>query len=306
MNELEPSGVHNDLTRDDLGKDEPSRNRAARLAWLAVGVILVGVIVLVAYALTRPTTTQQVAAQAATAPDVVAAMARVPPAAFDQVGITSPSFELTPPTVLHAQPALVSRSKPEVLYVGSEFCPFCAAERWPLIVALSRFGRFTTLFDAQSASGSVFPDIQTFSFHGASYVSRYLTFAGVELYSDVVTDQGGYAKIANLTPTQSALVSRYGATGSAGVIGSTPFVDIANVMVAATSGFSPVALLHVSQAAIAGDLTHPDQPPNPTGEAVVAAANQLTAGLCVATGQRPATVCLSAGVHIAAAALGLG
>ena len=50
--------------------------------------------------------------------------------------------------------------------MGAEFCPFCAAERWPLIVALSRFGRFTTLHNMQSAQLSVFPAIQTFSFVG--------------------------------------------------------------------------------------------------------------------------------------------
>jgi Domain of unknown function (DUF929) len=287
---------------DSLGPDDPARNRTARFAWVAVGVILIGVIVLVVYALTRPTTTQEAARRATTSPDVVAAMAKVPPATFDAVGITSPSNELTPPTVLHGQPPLTSQGKPEVLFVGAEFCPFCAAERWPLIVALSRFGHFATLYDAQSAPNSVFPDIQTFSFDGASYVSPYLAFAGVELYSDTLTDQGTFTKIASLTPEQSALVARYGTTGPAG---STPFVDIANTMIASTSGFSPVALVHESQATIAGDLAHADDPPSPTGQAVVAAANQLTAGLCVATGQHPAAVCSSKGVRAAATALGL-
>ncbi len=38
----------------------------------------------------------------------------------------------------------------------------------------------------------------------------------------------------------------------------------------------------------------------------MAAANQLTAGICVATGQQPASVCASKGVRSAAHALGLG
>jgi hypothetical protein len=290
---------------DSPGPDDPARNRTARFAWVAVGVILVGVIVLVAYALTRPTTTQEAARRATTSPDVVAAMANVPPATFDAVGITSASNELTPPAVLHGQPPLTSLGKPEVLFVGAEFCPFCAAERWPLIVALSRFGHFATLYDAQSSPNSVFPDIQTFSFDVASYVSPYLTFTGVELYSDTLTDQGTFTKITSLTPEQSTLVARYGATGTTEAAGSTPFVDIANAMIASTSGFSPVALVHESQATIAGDLAHADDPPNPTGQAVVAAANQLTAGLCVATGQHPAAVCSSKGVRAAATALGL-
>ena len=287
------------------GPDDPAGNRTARFAWVAVGVILIGVIVLVVYALTRPTTTQEAARRATTSPDVVAAMAKVPPSTFDAVGITSPSNELTPPTVLHGQLPLTSQGKPEVLFVGTEFSPFCAAERWPLIVALSRFGHFATLYDTQSAPNSVFPDIQTFSFDGTSYVSPYLTFTGVELYSDTLNDQGTFTKIASLTPEQSALVARYGAAGTTGPAGSTPFVDIANTMTASTSGFSPVALVHESQATIAGDLAHAADPPSPVGQAVVAAANQLTAGLCVATGQHPAAVCSSKGVRAATAALEL-
>ena len=285
---------------DDLGPDDPAGNRTARFAWVAVGVILIGVIVLVVYALTRPTTTQEAARRATTSPDVVAAMAKVPPATFDAVGITSPSNELTPPTVLHGQPPLTSQGKPEVLFVLLR-----RVDGLTQRVALSRFGHFAALYDAQSAPNSVFPDIQTFSFDGASYVSPYLAFAGVELYSDTLTDQGTFTKIASLTPEQSALVARYGTTGTTGPAGSTPFVDIANTMIASTSGFSPVALVHESQATIAGDLAHADDPPNPTGQAVVAAANQLTAGLCVATGQHPAAVCSSKGVRVAATALGL-
>ena len=43
----------------------------------------------------------------------------------------------------------------------------------------------------------------------------------------------------------------------------------------------------------------------PEGQAIVAAANQLTAGICQATGQRPTRVCTSAGVRAAATAMGL-
>ena len=42
-------------------------------------------------------------------------------------------------------PALTADGKPEVLYVGAEYCPFCAAERWPVVVALSRFGTWSGL-----------------------------------------------------------------------------------------------------------------------------------------------------------------
>ena len=41
--------------------------------------------------------------------------------------------------------ALTSNGKPEILYIGAEFCPYCAAERWAIAVALSRFGTLSPL-----------------------------------------------------------------------------------------------------------------------------------------------------------------
>ena len=40
---------------------------------------------------------------------------------------------------------LTAKGRPEVLCVGTEYCPYCAAQSWALIVALSRFGMFTGL-----------------------------------------------------------------------------------------------------------------------------------------------------------------
>jgi hypothetical protein len=280
-----------------------TRNRTARFAWGAVVVILVAVIALVTYALTDPTPQQQAAQRTTTAPEVVGQLAKVPPSVFDTVGITTPGTTLTAPVVLSGQPSLRYTGKPEVLYVGAEYCPFCAAERWPLIVALSRFGRFTGLKNMQSASLSVFSDIQTFSFVGSTYSSRYLTFTGVELYSDEVDAQGTFTRIATLTPAQAAVVTHYDERpGTSASSGTFPFVDIDNRMVTSTSGFSPALLVKQSQEAVAGGLT---QAANPVTQAVVAAANQLTAGVCAATGQQPEPVCSSKGVQEAAASLGM-
>jgi len=37
-------------------------------------------------------------------------------------------------------PILRIGGKPAIVFVSEESCPFCAAERWPLAVALSHFG----------------------------------------------------------------------------------------------------------------------------------------------------------------------
>jgi len=268
-----------------------------------VVVLLIGVVGLIVYALTGPPASSGVVHRVPTSSSVMAEMNKVPGPVFDSVAVTA-SSPLVAPTVLSHQPPLNSKGKPEVLFVGADYCPFCAAERWPLIVALARFGHFTTLHNVQSAQLSVFPGIQTFSFVGTEYSSRYLTFSGVELYSDSVDSKGSFTPIARLTPSQTAVMNRYDSgTGTAGGAGTFPFVDIGNVLMTSTSGFSPALLVGHSQSAIAGALS---QPQDPTGQAIVASANYLTAGICRATGQQPAQVCASIGVRSAEDALGLG
>ena len=295
-----PAGLPARGAAGSAGPARPPRNRTARFAWGSLAVILVAVIGLVTYALTDPPVTLETVQRTAAAPEVVAELAKVPASVFDTVGASAPDTTLTAPAVLSGQPSLQSAGKPEVLYVGAEYCPFCGAERWPLIVALSRFGRFTGLKNMQSAALSVFPGTPTFSFVGAGYASRYLAFSGVELYSDAVDARGSFARIATLTPIQALAVARYGGRPA---VGAYPFIDIGNRMVTTTAAFSPAVLVKQSQAAIAGDLSQAD---NPITQAVVASANQLTAGMCAATGQRPATVCTSRGVRDAAASLGMG
>jgi hypothetical protein len=292
-------------TEEPPPDDRPHSNRTARFAWGAVVVILIGVVDLIVYALTDSPVTQLTVHRATASSTVMAELSKVPLPVFDAIGVTAPDAQLVAPTVLAGQPPLKSAGKPEILYVGAEYCPFCGAERWPLIVALSRFGRFTRLKNMQSAPLSVFPGIQTFSFVGAGYASRYVSFTGVELYSDALDAQGAFARIANLTPAQAALVARYGTpSGSPGSPpGPLPFVDIGNRLVTSTSAFSPAIIIKQPQVTIAAGLT---QPSDAVTRAIVAAANQLSAGICSATGQQPSSVCSSDGVRDAAASLDLG
>ncbi len=281
------------------------RNRVTSFVWGAIIVILVIVVAIVVYAVAGPPDSPGAVRRAPTSDAVVSDVAHVPPSVFNAVGVNPTSgalLTLTPPSVVDGAP-LLSMGKPEVLYVGAEYCPFCGAERWPLVVALSRFGHFDTLTNMQSAALSVFPGIQSFSFVGSTYASRYVTFTGVELYSNAVDSNGAYTRIASLTPAQSSLVSKYGSPGTtASGSPSFPFVDVANVVVASTSGFSPALIANMSQSAIASTL---DQPTQPSTQAIVASANYLSAGLCRATHGQPGSVCTSKGVRSALAALGL-
>jgi hypothetical protein len=77
--------------------------------------------------------------------------------------------------------------KPEIVYAGAEYCPFCAVTRWPLAIALLRFGSFTGLEQSGSSLYDLFPGTRTLSFATARYSSPYLAFDSSEIESNACT-----------------------------------------------------------------------------------------------------------------------
>ncbi len=71
--------------------------------------------------------------------------------------------------------------KPILFYAGGEYCPFCAADRWSLIMALSRFGSFSGIEMNASSTSDIYPGTPTFTFVNASYTSPYLIFDAKEI-----------------------------------------------------------------------------------------------------------------------------
>jgi hypothetical protein len=211
---------------------------------------------------------------------------------------------------LNGQPPLISEGRAEVVYVGSEFCPYCAAVRWALVVALSRFGTFGHLGQTRSSGAEVFPGLETFSFDGAVFHSRYLSWSADEEYGPSLdsTVPAGFRYLHRPSPQARALMARYAGagngTGGDGAGATLPFVDIGNrvLIEGAGIGFSPGTLQGMSMDQIAADLS---QPTSPVADAVVGAANEITAAVCATTNQAPARVCRSAGVRAGAARLGL-
>ncbi|HEX4244152.1 MAG TPA: DUF929 family protein [Acidimicrobiales bacterium] len=284
--------------------DNGPLTRTAKFAWGAVVVLLAGVIALVVVALTTTTTTLVI--HRPLAPEsVVRQIADVTQTTFNGVGVNSPTIPLVPPVLMQGQPGLTASGKPEVLYVGAEYCDFCAAQRWALVVALSRFGTFTGLRDMQSSTTSAFPEVESFSFDGATYRSPYVTFTGIEEYSNAPGTNGVFTRIAYPTPAQQATISRYGPIAVPGWTARSgtqlfPFVDVGNRAVSGTSSFSPAAIEGQSQSTIA---SHLNDPTNAVTKAVVGSANYLTAVICMATDQQPPKLCASKGVGEARASL---
>jgi hypothetical protein len=181
-----------------------------------------------------------------------------------------------------------------VAYIGAEFCPFCAGERWPLIMALGRFGSFSGLELTHSASDDVYPNTATFSFADASYSSQYIELSTVELQSNVRAG-ASYQTLQTPTPLQRTLVQTYDAAPyvPASNAGSIPFSDFANQYVVAGATFDVGVLRGMTQEQIAAALSDPttDQ-----ARAILGSANVLLAAICIATGDAPADVCGQAAV----------
>jgi hypothetical protein len=293
-------------TPGSTATDGPVEAVAARRApmalvtWAVVVLVLLIVVGLLIVKVTRGTTTVSPPPVAPAPAAVIQAATTVPSAVFATVGAPAPGGPL--PVLLSGQPPLLSGGRAAVVYVGSEFSPYCAAERWALVVALSRFGTFGDLGATNSSSYEVFPQLPTFSFEGATYRSRYLSLSAVEEYGQPLSSTwpAGFPFLRHPGPLARTLMARYASDGSGGL----PFVDIGNrvLVEGAGIGFSPGDLQGLSMAQIGSDLSDPT---SPVADAVVGAANELTAAICGSTNQKPGRVCRSAGVRAGAARLGL-
>lgn len=261
--------------------------------WLRIGIpvaALVVIAVVFAVVANLPRGTSSDASGSASAAAVAAKVTTVPASVLNTVGASGVAAL---PTKVKAS-ALSSNGKPEVLYVGAEYCPFCAAERWPMTVALSRFGTFHNLGLTSSESNDVYPNTATLSFYGSTYTSRYITFVGRE-----VEDRNGQP-LQKLTSAQQKIFATFDAPPYTQSSGSIPFVDVGGKYVVNGASYDPQVLHGKTHIQIA-DALH--DPSSTVGKNVGAVANVLTASICTLTDQQPAKVCTSPGVSAGAKTL---
>jgi hypothetical protein len=272
-------------TRDRIQNQriaEARRKRNVLIASTSVVVVLAVLAVLIGVRLggsgTKAVKADQLTLPPAAQTATITSMATsVPVAVLTSVGAGTAD---NAPHAVNA-PKLMLNGKPEVLYVGAEYCPFCAAQRWPLVVALSRFGSFHGLGLTESSSDDVYPNTHTFTFAGSTYTSGYLSFVPVE------TQTRQAKPLETLTAAQKALVLRYDLPGTQQQ-GAIPFTDFGGERVGSGSMFPPTLLHGLDWSQIASSL---DKPTTPTAKAIDGAANTLTAVLCRLTDNQPRAVC---------------
>ena len=223
----------------------------------------------------------------------------VPASTLNSVGIGSvPAFMSAdeggapPLTPVSGGGSLTSGGKPEMLYIGAEFCPYCGAERWAMAQALSRFGTFTTqLRGIHSSSTDTDPNTPTLTFYKSSYTSKYLTFTPVENEN---RDRGA---LQNTTSAQQALWAKYDTSdGEQGY----PFIDFGNKYILKLPTYDPGVLANMSWAQVASAMHNPS---SQVAQGADGTANLITAAICKMTNGQPGNVCTAAGVVKASGSL---
>jgi hypothetical protein len=296
----------------------PTKSSSGRPAglftWLAIGlvVVIVAALVVIKVVSGSPAATSK-GGFTATDPAIVAELTKVPMSVFNAVGATSNVVQVSAPIAVKSQPPLTAQTSsgatvPEVFYLGAEYCPYCAAQRWSTIIALSRFGTWTHLGNMTSAAHDQYPNTPTFTFVKATYKSQFIVFKSVEEYTNFVDSATNYYKqLQKPTAAELALVKKYdvpkyipGLSASDG--NPIPFLTLDNKFLVSGASFAPDTLTNLTRANIALGLSDPS---SPVTDGIIASANFQTAAICSLTHNKPSNVCSSSGVMAAKNKMGI-
>jgi hypothetical protein len=289
--------------REKIAAQRAAARRAEqrRRILIASGSIIAVVAIVVAFVVFKANSKSGTAATASNGPTgaalttLVNDTTSVPASVLDTVagGSVTGSVGTVNPNGSYLAPVsgtlLTSGGKPEFLYIGAEYCPYCAAQRWAMIVALSRFGTFSGLTSSHSSSTDAFPNTPTFTFYGSTYSSKYLTFTSVEetknyRQGNSTSTSVPYVTLQTPTTAQANLLTKYDSSTS------IPFIDIGNkyVEVGNLSPYGPADLQGKTWSQVAAALNNPS---STIAQGADGTANYLTAAICKLTGNQPASAC---------------
>jgi Domain of unknown function (DUF929) len=262
-----------------------TRKRNQRIVLLSIAMVAIIAIVTVIYIAHQSSNTNYPIDHYINAPvnsTTLRALTGVTGPTLTAVGGGAPSSVSAPAKV--SGPPLTVDGKPEVLYVGGEFCPFCAIERWSMIIAFSKFGTFSGLQYMLSSATDVNANTPTFTFANATYASQYIAFVPVEEFG-----RAGPSDVRQpLTSEQQGLVSQYDTCAVSGQSGGIPFIDFANQYAVNCGAQSGLVIAGQGWSSIASQLNDPS---STVAKNIDGAANYLITAICKIDGGQPSTVC---------------
>lgn len=181
---------------------------------------------------------------------------------------------VSPPLPINGTP-LFYGNKPGMLYVGAEYCPFCAATRWSMVLALMRFGNLTNLHYMTSSSSDIYPSTPTFTFYNSTYSSSVIDFVSVETTTNTRTPLQVPNSTVNVT------FSKYDTAG-------IPFIDFGNKYIQSGAAFTPGLLANSNWAQVISQLSNGNAT---VTQAIIGEANIFTAKICSIDNMKPQNVC---------------
>jgi Domain of unknown function (DUF929) len=260
------------------------RRRQWWLAGSAIGVIVVVVVALVVINVVGGGTTKATTPTKST-PVPAATLARLTSITPADLAAAAKGYDLTDhggsyPKLIDGQ-SIAAGGKPEVLFVGAEYCPFCATQRWALVLALSKFGTFSGLHFIHSDNNpsEEYRQVPTFSFYGATYHSQYLDFASVE------TENVNQQPLQTPTAAQQAILDKYdpGTDGN-----PIPFVYFDGKALINGAEYNPGLLVGKTYDQVVDSIAGGT---SALASSVMADAGSITSTICRVTRGRPADVC---------------
>jgi thiol-disulfide isomerase/thioredoxin len=276
--------------REKIASQRQAERRAERRRQLMItGTSVIGVLAIVAVFIIIKVTTGGTANAGSSTGTSLAAVAKqagsVPAATLARVGPgTVGSGQYPNPMIkLPGSAPLTASGKPEILYMGAEYCPFCATERWAMLVALGRFGTFSNLHFIHSSANDNPASIPTLTFYKSSYTSKYIVFTPVELQK---VDR---SQLQTPTAAQNAILTKYDAPPYVkGQAGSIPFMDFGGKWMISGASYNYQVLQGQTWSQVAAALHDPS---STIAQGADGTANYFTAAICSLTKNQPATVC---------------
>jgi Domain of unknown function (DUF929) len=198
--------------------------------------------------------------------------------------------QAAPPQKLpYTAPKLSSAGHPEVMFVCAEYWSQCAAERWAFVMALSKFGTFSNLLGTTSSTREADPGTPTFSFYGATYVSKYLTLVTDELetnkYNPLARE---YPLLQFPTRPEMKLISTWDVAPYTTTPGSIPFAYIGGKFLITSAQYDASAISQMNFQTAVGIMTSGNSTVSKQAEA---AAGYLVGDFCALTHDQPEAVC---------------
>lgn len=250
-------------------------------AAVAVVVVIIAVAVGVVVANNNDGGGQTAASDTAFVPKLTS----IPASAFDAAG--APTEANAVPQQVQGGEVLKEDGKPRMIYVGAEFCPYCASERWAMVAALSRFGTFEGLQPTRSAVND--GNIPTVTFTGTKYTSDYLKFDAWE------TSDREHKPLQTLPQDVDALFKKHNPQGG------IPWTFYGTHELSGSGIPLEPLLAHTGDNGWNEIVGQMETGTGDVGTSINANANMISAQVCELTGGQPANVCTSPGVTAAAA-----